>query len=176
MSENSGSEAQEELQRFPCKQETYTKTVGKLLPTILAEILTELGLKVKLNPQQANGVDLEAFLEDNRILVAEILNWSIKSRLTNKRKDSIIRNLNEFNCNKVLICTVPLSNLNGLEENGIDLIEIGYQILPETYYKFFLAKKQVEKRTIDSDSTRRYIRARILKYIEERLLGHRQVN
>ena len=173
MSENIESEAQEELPRFPCKQETYTKTVGKLLPTILGEILTELGLKVKVNHQQANGVDLEAFLGDTRLIVAEILNWSIKSRLTDKRKSSIIRNLNEFHCNKVLIYTVPLSNLEGLEENRIRLIEIGYQILPETYYKFFLAKKQVEKRTIDSDSTRRHIRAKILQYIEDCSRGHR---
>lgn len=173
MSENIESEAQEELPRFPCKQETYTKTVGRLLPTILGEILTELGLKVKVNHQQANGVDLEAFLGDTRLIVAEILNWSIKSRLTEKRKSSIIRNLNEFSCNKVLICTVPLSNLEGLEENRIGLIEIGYQILPETYYKFFLAKKQVEKRTIDSASPRRHIRAKILQYIEDCFRGHR---
>ena len=122
MSENTKNETQEERPRFPCKQEEYTKTVGKLLPTILGEIFTELGFQAKVNPQQANGVDLEVFLGDHLVLVAEILNWSIASRLTDKRKDNIIRNLNEFNCNKVLIYTVPLSNLNGLGENEIHQI------------------------------------------------------
>lgn len=173
MSENIRNEAQEELPRFPCKQEEYTKTVGKLLPTILGEVLTELGFRVKVNPQQTNGVDLEVLLGDNLIIVAEVLNWSIASRLTHKRRGNIIRNLNEYNCNKLLIHTVPLSNLNGLRENGIHLLEIGYQILPETYYNFFQAKDQVEKRTIDSDSTRRNIRAKILKYIDNSLFAHR---
>lgn len=173
MSENIRSEAQEELPRFPCKQEEYTKTVGKLLPKILGEILTGLGFNVKVNPQQQNGVDMEVFLDNNLVLVAEILNWSIASRLTNKRKGNIITNLNEFNCNKVLICTVPLSNLDGLRENGIYLMEIGYQLLPETYYDFFLTKEQVERRNIDSDLIRSDIRAKFLKYIDNSLLGHR---
>lgn len=173
MSENIRSEAQEELPRFPCKQEEYTKTVGKLLPPILGEILTELGLKVKVNPQQTNGVDIEIFLGDNLVIVAEVLNWSIASRLNNKRKGNIIRNLNEHKCSKLLVHTVPLSNLDGLGENGIYLIEIGYQILPKTYYDFFQRKGQIIKRNIDSDSTRRNIRAKILKYIDNSLLAHR---
>lgn len=173
MSENIRNDAQKEHRRFPCKQLKYTKNVGKFLPTILEAIFTELGFRVKVNPQQANGVDLELFLGDNLVLVAEVLNWSIASRLTNKRKGNIIRNLNEFNCNKVLIHTVPLSNLNGLKENGIHILEIGNQVLPETYYNFFLTKRQVERRNIDSDSTRRNIRAKILDYLNNHLLAHK---
>lgn len=173
MSENRRANAQRRHGRFPCEQLKYTKTVGKLLPTILEEIFTELGFRVKVNPQQANGVDLEVFLEDNLVLVAEVLNWSIASRLTNKRKGNIIKNLNEFNCNKVLIHTVPLSNLDGLKENGIHTLEIGYQVLPETYYSFFLTKGQVVKRKIDSELTRRNIRAKILVYVNNHLFAHK---
>lgn len=173
MSENMRSEAQEELPRFPCKQIEYTKTVGRLLPTILGEIFAELGFKVKVNPQQENGVDIEVFLGDNLVLVAEILNWSIASRLTNRRKGNIITNLNEYNCNKVLIHTVPLSNLHALRENGIDLMEIGYQLLPETYYDFFLTKGQVESRNIDSDLIRSDIRGKVLDYINNHLFAHK---
>lgn len=173
MSENIRCDTKIKYHRFPCEQLEYTKTVGKLLPQILGEIFTELGFKVKVNHQQANGVDIEVFLGHNRILVAEVLNWSIASRLTDKRKNSIIENLNEFNCNKMLIYTVPLSNLEGLEESGIYLLEIGYQILPEAYYKFFLTKHQVEKRQVDSDSARRNIRTKILYYVNNYLFGHK---
>ena len=173
MSENIRNDAQVEHLRFPCEQNEYTKTVGKLLPTILEKIFTELGFKVKVNPQQANGVDLEVFLGNNLILVAEVLNWSIASRLTDKRKSSYIRNLNEFDCNKMLIYTVPLSNLDGFKTNGIYLLEIGYQILPETYYNFFQAKGQVERRRIDSESARKNIRAKILDYLNNNLFAHK---
>lgn len=159
--------------RFPCEQNIYTKTVGWLLPTILGEIFTELGFKAKVNEQQTNGVDLEVFLGDNLILVAEILNWSIRSRLTDKRKGWIIGNLNKFHCKRLLIHTVPLSNLDGVRESGIDILAIGYQILPETYYDFFLARGQVIRRKIECYSTRRDIRSKILDYVNNRLFAHR---
>jgi len=172
MSEKQVNDAEGKLQRFPCEQLKYTKTVGRLLPKILGEIFTELGFEVKVNPQQANGVDLEVSLGNNLILVAEVLNWSIGSRLGDQRRKNIIRNLNQHDCNKALIYTVPLSNLTGLRESGIRLIELGHQILPDLYYYFFLAKDQEERRTIDSDSTRRDIRDKILECIDYQLFAH----
>lgn len=173
MSENTRSDAQREAFRFPCEQREYVKTVGELLVTILSEILTKLGFKVIAPPQNAKGVDLRIFMRNNLVAVAEVLNWSIGSRLTDQRKNNIIRNLNEYNCGKLLIHTVPLSNLNGVRENGIHILEIGYQVLPEPYYNFFLTKEQIERRNIDSDSTRRNIRAKILDYINNCLFAHK---
>ena len=103
MSENTISDAQREDFSFPCEQLEYVKTVGELLLTILSEILTELGFRVIVPSQRANGVDMKIFLGDNLIAVAEVLNWSISSRLTNNRKNNIIRNLNEYNCDKLQI-------------------------------------------------------------------------
>lgn len=173
MSYNIRNDARREHYRFPCEQIEYIKTVGELLLTILGEILTELGFNVRINNQQANGVDFEVSLGQNLILVAEVLNWSIGSRLTYRRKGNIIRNLNQFNCNKMLIYTVPLSNLYGLRANGIHLLEIGYQILPETYYNFFQAKEQLVRRNVDCDLTRREIRAKILDYLNNHLFAHK---
>jgi len=173
MSENIRNDAQVEHLRFPCEQMEYIKTVGSLLLNILREIFTELGLEVNINHQQANGVDLEISLGNNLVLVAEVLNWSIGSRLTDKRKGNIIGNLNEFNCNKVLIYTVPLSNLDGLKENEIYLLEIGYQILPEAYYNFFQTKGQVIRRRVDSELTRKNIRAKIIDYLNNHLFAHK---
>lgn len=170
MNENRRCNAQREQYRFPCEESEYKKIVGRLLPDILEEIFTELGFEVTVNHQQANGVDLEIFQEDNLILVAEVVNWSIGSRLTHKRKNSYIRNLSEYDCNKVFIYTVSLSNLDGFKENGIDLLEIGYQILPQTFYNFFLAKEQVERRKIDSTDVRQDIKEKIRSYLERYIL------
>ena len=166
MNENSRSNAQREQYRFPCEESEYKKIVGRLLPDILEEILTELGFEVTVNHQQANGVDLEIFQENNLILVAEVVNWSIGSRLTHKRKNSYIKNLSEYDCNKVFIYTVPLSNLDGFKENGIDLLGIGYQILPQTFYNFFSSKGQVERRRVDSRDLRKDIKDKILSYLK----------
>jgi len=159
--------------RFPCEQREYMKTVGWLLPNILGELFAELGFKAKVNLQQTNGVDLEVFFGNNLILVAEILNWSISSRLYNRRRGCIIRNLNEFDCKRLLIHTVPLSNLNGVRESGIDILEIGYQILPRTFYDFYLARNQIIRRKIDCDSTRIEIKSKILDYINNHLFAHK---
>lgn len=165
MSENSRGDAGRE-QRFPCEQLEYTRTVGWLLPIILESILTELGFRVIINPQQANGVDLEVYYGADLIFVAEVLNWSTASRLTDKRRDCIISNLNEYNCEKLLIHTVPLSNLDGFEENGISLLQIGYQVLPRLYYGFFLTRGQVERRRMDSVAIKNDIERKIISYLE----------
>ena len=165
MSDEASDNARREHFRFPCEQTEYIKTVGKLLLTILCGIFTELGFEVKPRSLEANGVDMEVLLASRLALVIEVLNWSIGSRLTDNRKDNIIRNLCAFDCNRLLVHTIPLSNLHGLEENEIDIIQLGYQVLPETYYDFFLTKEQVERRRIDCDSTRRDIRAKILEYV-----------
>lgn len=173
MSENVSCQTRREYLRFPCKQEEYTRTVGWLLPTILEEIFNELGFEAYANPIPVNGVDLEICHGEDLVLVAEVLNWSFRSRLTDKRKNNIINNLNEYDCNKLLIHTVPLSNLGDIEENGIHILEIGYQVLPLDYFIHFLMRGEVEGRRIDSYSTRRDVRSKILDYVNNYLFGHK---
>ncbi len=172
MSENSRCDARRE-QRFPCERMEYNKSVGWLLPTILGELFTELGFEVRVNHQQANGVDLEIFFGDSLVLVVEVLNWSIGSRLTNRRRGCIIRNLNEFECRRLLIHTIPLSNISSIREYGIDVLEIGYQVLPRIFYNFYQTRNQVIKREIDCDLTRREIKSKILGYVNNHLFAHK---
>lgn len=173
MSENSRNSTVGTPLRFPCKQEEYTHTVGKVLPTILEEVFTELGFRVKVNHQQTNGVDLEVFLEDNLVLVAEVVNWWISSRLTDKRKNGYIRNLSEYSCSKVFIHTVPLSNLDGFAEHGIHLLRIGYQVLPQNYYSYFQQLNKVECREVDSEPVRRDITSKIREFVDNNLFAHK---
>ena len=161
MSENSA--------RYPDEQHKYCQSVGRLLPNIIGLALRDLGFKVWVNPDQSNGVDLKLYdKEDNLVLVAEIINWSSYSEMANNRKRSIISNLSEYNCRRVLIYTTLKNEgvLDDLGSNEISLLKIGYQVLPETYYQFYAKKGQVCRREIDSEETRQDIRSKMVNFLQ----------
>ena len=102
------------VRRYPVKRTEYIQSVGKLLPHRISQILNELGFRTWVNPKQGNDVNLKVFIRNKLIIVAEILNLSIGSRLSVKRKDCIIRNLSKYKCKKFLIYTVL--DKNSLED------------------------------------------------------------
>jgi len=63
--------------------------------------------------------------------------------------------------------------LNDLAAYNIDVLRIGYQLLPKAFYNFYLSKKQTELRKPDSRETKRDIKNKIVEYLMERniLLG-----
>ena len=155
--------------RYPVKRKAYTHSVGKLLPHRISQILQELGFKTWINRGQTNGVDLKVYDNGNNLLlVAEILNWSIGSLLSEKRKNCIIENLLCHNCEKVLIYT-NFENKDALEnfsEHGISLLKIEYQLLPKYFYNFFKAKDKIVSRRIDSRETKEDIKSKIIEYLQ----------
>lgn len=160
--------------RYPIKRTRYTQSVGKLLPHRISQILQELGFKTWINHGQTNGVDIKVYdSEDNLILVAEVLNWSIGSLVSENRKGSMINNLLSHDCKKVLICT-PFSNENKLEDfpdYGISFIKIDYQLLPKYFYNFYASKNQTESRKIDSRETKKDIKSKIIQYLQSSEIG-----
>ena len=154
--------------RYPVKRKAYTQSVGKLLPHRISQILQELGFKTWINRGQTNGVDLKVYDNGNNLLwVAEILNWSIGSLLSEKRKNCIIENLLCHNCKKVLIYTNFKNEniLENLSNRGISLLKIGYQLLPKYFYDFFKAKDEIISRKIDSKETKEDIRRKIIEFL-----------
>lgn len=156
--------------RYPVKRAVYMQTVGRLLPRRISQILKEINpdYTIWINPNQGNGIDLKVWYNNDLIIVGEILNWSIKSRLAEKRRENMISNLHEFPCRKLLICTTLEDNhVSRFIQNGIDIIGIGYQLLPRYYYNFFLEKEQVDKRMIDHNSTKEDIKNKIIVYLKK---------
>lgn len=146
------------------------QTVGRLLPRRISQILKEINpdYTVWINPNQGNGIDLKVWYNNNLIIAGEILNWSIKSRLSEKRRETMISNLDEFPCRKLVVYTSLEDNhISRFTQNGIDILEIGYQLLPRDYYYFFLEKEQVDKRRIDSNSTKEDIKNKIIVYLKK---------
>ena len=166
MSENS---------RYPSGQQKYCTTVGRLLPQIVAQILNDLGFVVNNKEDQSNGVDLEVFDKENKqVFVAEIINWSCFSEMSNKRKSWIITNLSKYNCKRVFIYTV-LKNERTLADFstlGISLLKIGYQVLPKSYYEHFAGKGQLVLRRFDSEETRKDVESKIAKSLSSLNIVH----
>lgn len=144
------------------------QTVGRLLPRRISQMLQEMGFRVWINPSQGNNIDLKVWSNNTTlIIVGEILNWSIGSRLAEKRLNKMISNLNNYDCRKLLVyTTLDKASISKFIQNGIDVLEIGYQLLPKSYYDFFSVKRQVERREIDSDATKQDIKEKIASYLE----------
>jgi len=156
--------------RYPVKRTVYMQTTGRLLPRRISQILRELNsnFTVWINPSQGNGIDLKVWHGCDLIIAGESLNWSIKSRLSEKRRENMISNLHEFSCRKLLVyTTLENKHISRFIENGIDLLDIGYQILPRFYYNFYLKKGQVVKREIDCAKTKNDIKNKIVSYLKK---------
>jgi len=148
--------------KYPIEKTRYLQSVGKLLPHRICQILNELGYKTWMNPRQGNGIDVKVWHNNILILVIEVLNWSIGSMLSKRRASNIISNLNQYTCAKAVIHTVLGKNdIQKFEDEGIITLEIGYQLLPEYFYRFFSRKGQTIKRKIDSRETKEDMREKI---------------
>lgn len=159
------------MEKYPVKRTIYMQNVGRLLPRRISQILRELGFVVWINPKQGNNVDMKVSYENSLVLVAEILNWSVCSYLSEKRCNSIISNLSKHNCHRLVIYTVlDRRNWLKLRRNRIDTLRIGYQILPEAFYHFFKLKGQITKRKIDSHEVKNDIKSKISKYLKKKNL------
>ena len=154
--------------KYPVESTIYMQTTGKLLPRRIYQILRELGLRVWINPKQGNDIDLKVWYDNSLLIAGEILNWSVKSLLSHKRQYKIVSNLEEYDCRRLVVyTTLDERSISIFAEEGIDVLRIGYQILPRHYYNFFLQKNQVENRRIDSAETKQEIRELLLNYLEK---------
>ena len=160
--------------RYPVKRTVYTQTVGGLLPVIVGQIFLQLGAsQVWINKGQGNNIDIKVWnRRGNLIIAGEILNWSINSLLSNKRRRKMISNLKQYNCNKVLIYTnLNKKHLPKFSSNRISQVNIQYQVLPRRYYRFFREKSQIIRRKPVSLSVSKDIKSKIKKYLKRRKIS-----
>jgi len=157
--------------RYPIHKTRYLQSVGKLLPHRICQILKEMGYKTWMNPRQGNGIDIKVWRNNILVLVIEVLNWSIKSKLSEKRFKNIVGNLNQFNCPKALIHTVLERNdIKKFEDEGIITLKIGYQLLPRYFYEFFSKKGQTRMRKVDSRKTKEDLEEKLQMLLHRALI------
>ena len=154
--------------RFPIDRREYFNYVGRLLPHRLGQIFKELGYQSSIAKGQSNGVDLIVYDNNEPILVAEIINFSVYSSLGNYRKSRIIQNLSEYSCKRLLIysCIEDEGILKDLGHQEILTLKIGYQLQPKHFYDFFAAKGQVVLREVDSRATWQDITSKIVAFLQ----------
>jgi hypothetical protein len=151
----------------------YTSSTGDLLPSIIGEQLEDLGynesnnFRVWINPLHNNGIDLVIWHNNELILAGEILNWNMTTRLSKKRKRTIVSNLSKCPCRRVLIYSTMKNEdlLRDFGLQGISLLKIGYQVLTEHYYERLARKDLVKARRVDSEETRQDIKSKLLDFL-----------
>lgn len=155
--------------RFPVDQRKCNRCVGSLLQHRIGQILKEMGFRTEITKVEKNGVDLKLYNnnERNPILVGEILNWSLYSELPSSRKNSIIKNLSQHSCKKLVIYTTMKNEivLDDLNLYGISLLKLDYQLLPEYFYNHYARRGKTESRRVDSRQTRQDIKAKIANFL-----------
>ena len=148
--------------KYPVPKTKYLQSVGRLLPHRICQILKELNYEAEMSTKQSNGTDLKVWYDGKLVLVAEVLNWSVGSYLSEKRSKNIKDNLNQYSCPKVLIHTT-LSNheVQKFADTDIIVFKIGYQLLPKYFYNFFREKNQVQQRRYDSKEIKEDLKMKI---------------
>jgi hypothetical protein len=165
--------------RYPVSQKEYTQKTGFLLAHRIGQIFKQLGYRPWICKGQKNGVDLKLFDQDkNFIFVAEILNWSCRTRMSEKRKAWIIQNLSEYSCTRLLIFTAMRDEkmLDDLSVYGISTLKLEDQILPKFFYRHFERKGQVINRKIDSKETSLHIKLKLKEYLQSLRLENLVLN
>lgn len=159
--------------RYPIPQSEYMQSVGRLLPHRIRQAIeamhtNEDGFRVWVNPNQSNGVDLKVWHNNELFLVVEVLNWSIKSKISQRRKRCIIENLTAYDCRRVLIYTCAANEhlIADLPQQDIHIIRLGFQVLPKFFYDFFQAKDQINARRKDSKTTSNEIRTVLTRFLQ----------
>lgn len=147
---------------FP-EEPIYRQSLGRLLPHRIGQIIKTEGFWSEISYGQSNGVDIKAWLNDKLVLVAEAKNYNIKTKLTYEKIENIISNLNQYpDCKKYFIYTQMANKevLNKFSNQGINIIEIGYQILPWWFY-YSIEPQYRHYRKIDDKGTRAHIKEKL---------------
>lgn len=140
------------------KDESHRRKLGKLLTRRIAQIIKSLGFKTKYAVGQSNGVDVKVWHNDVLVMVAEVKNFNIKSKLDYGTKERIINNLNEYPNSKKFLIYTQMGNeeiLTDLETKGISTLKIGYQLMPRVFYnslpKMFRTYREIDSKYTTSD-------------------------
>lgn len=151
--------------KYPESRAIYTQKVGSTREIQLRRIFENNGFLVRRNPISNRKCDIELYDKSDvhhkrRLAIIEVTNENLGSFYDSKwikQKISLFRRYRkEPKPLKFLICSFRSSfkDIDKLEYgSGCYAIEIGFQVLPESYYNFFKKKNLVQNRRIDdSDS------------------------
>jgi hypothetical protein len=167
-------EALYSIDRYDTLIDNQRRKLGGLLTHRLGRIISKLGFQTEIAKGQSNGVDIKVSHKNKIVLVGETKNFNIKSNLDYDTIDKIIKNLNEYSdCEKYLIYG-QLGNKDVLKlfrNEGIDILEIGYQLMPKWFYNSLEPSLHCY-REIDRSWTTQDLRGKMLKMLFPIMVEH----
>jgi len=163
--------------KYPVPRKEYCQKVGQTRVNQLAATLRDLGFKVNTYPKK-HKCDISIYNPRTKCAVIEVKNENIESNYESKEVDSILDRFRKEkkDIHKILVCSHKGSfskeDLQRMKKEGIKIIEIGFQVLPEDYYNFYKGKKkQIKKDDIHSFEETKEIMETELKKISPFLIS-----
>jgi len=129
--------------KYPVERMEYTFKVGYIAEKLISDILKEEGFEIESHNVFENGVDVKV---NNADIGIEVWNWS-KPHEYNSRIQSILENLKTYRF-RALVSSFLSNNVRDYIESvyvisPVLIVELGFQILPREYRKFYKDRKNV---------------------------------
>lgn len=148
---------------YDTDNESERRALGRLLSHRIGQILKKMGFDAKVARGQSNGVDIIVSLNSKILLVAEIKNYNIRTKIPDKIIRDCIKKLEEYpNCKRYLIYTQMANKkvLTQFAERGISVFEIGYQLMPKEFFNSIRPEYRTY-RNVDSKFTSEDIKQKL---------------
>jgi hypothetical protein len=165
--------------RYPEARSIYTKKVARTRELQLRRIFENNGFLVRTNPFSKSKCDLELYSKEDvhyktRLVVIEVTNENLGSFYDSKWVKQKISLFRRFKKNpkmlKFLICSFRSSfkDIDKLEySSGCYAIELGFQVLPESYYNFWKKKNLVQYRRPDDSESYDLTKEKIESFLKQ---------
>lgn len=146
---------------YPECRRVYTYGIGSTAEQFITEILQIKNFKVKPHKVSENGVDI--CLENENVGI-EIWNWR-ESHCYNSRFQSVVENLKPYKYKFLITSFISPETKSKFEmcykDNPIDVIDLGFQILPKKYEDFYIRRRETKGKKFVSRRTRKICRKRL---------------
>jgi hypothetical protein len=159
------------------EDERYRRSLGKLLPHRIGRILDKVGFTTKVSFGQSNGADIKAWIANKLVLVIETKNYNVRTKITDELLENTVENLQAHPYSKKYFIYTQMANeevLDYLRENGINVLKLGYQLLPRWYYYSILPSNRCY-RMIDSSLTSKEIKQKLYPMIHSVLVDNKDI-
>jgi hypothetical protein len=156
------------------QNEKHRRIIGACLARRIAKIFEDLGFKTEWAKGQSNGMDIKVWLNNKIALVIEAKNYNMMSKIENKKIDEALANFRKYpDCTKYVVysCMANENALRRFTKEGIKLLKLDYQLMPEKFYNSLNPSVRTHRR-IDNESTSADIKARLYPIIHEVLTNN----
>lgn len=148
--------------QYPLPRHQYCQTVGEVgehtVAWVFQTIFEEENVVIH-SSISANGVDIQI---PSLSVGIEVWNWSSNHCYWSRVRD-VVRNLSSFRCKILVAAFVSETVRQYFDNQGIFVIELGYQLIPHEFLEWFIVNQSMHKKKVsESRRTRRILFNKII--------------